>query len=147
MRDEWMVFRGVRGNLLSFESSIKLKLFLMTCLLETEDRIKSAAIIEDFKPEKIRTKEQNLYWKHILEKYPEVFFGKVVTMRGVELKLQINQDIKPTQAACRPIPIHLREKVEREIDRMIADDIIEPASGPMSWISELVILEKEDQPG
>ena len=68
-------------------------------------------------------------------------------MKGVELKLHINQDTKPTQAACRPIPIHLREKVEKEIDRMIADDIIEPASGPTSWISELVIIEKEDQPG
>ena len=30
---------------------------------------------------------------------------------------------------------------------MVADHIIEPASGPTSWISELVIIEKEDQPG
>ena len=67
-------------------------------------------------------------------------------MMGVELDFHIDTNIKPSQAACRPIPVHLRDKVEKEIDRMIETGVIEPATGPTSWISEMVIVEKDDQP-
>ena len=30
---------------------------------------------------------------------------------------------------------------------MLEDGTIEPAIGPKSWISEMVIVEKDDQPG
>ena len=60
-------------------------------------------------------REQNQYRKYILSKYLDVFSNKMGTMNDVELKLNTNLNIKPTQAAGRPINIHLRDKVEKSI--------------------------------
>jgi len=37
--------------------------------------------------------------------------------------------------------------VEKELKQIIADDIIEPVKGPVSWVSPLVIVNKPKQPG
>ncbi|XP_049316516.1 uncharacterized protein LOC125779294 [Bactrocera dorsalis] len=64
-------------------------------------------------------------------------------MLGVKIKLSIDPTVKPVQQPMRRIPIALEEQVEEKIKQMIALDIIEPVSGPSSWISPIVIVYKE----
>jgi hypothetical protein len=92
----------------------------MTCSLNTEVKphIKSEEVIIE---KKIRTREQNQYRKHIFDTFPEVFTEKVGCMKGVEFDFHIDRNIKPSQAACRPIPVHLRDKVEKEIDVIVSN--------------------------
>ena len=144
---EVLVFKNVRGNLLSYEASLKLNLLKMTFAISEEENLtkvtkdsseKESESINLYENQTL-TKIQIQYRKNILEKFHSLFSGKRGTMRGVELKLHIDPDIKPTQVACRPIPIHLREKLDKELDRMIMDGTLEPDEGPTTWISELVI--------
>lgn len=64
-------------------------------------------------------------------------------MLGVKIKLSINPEVKPIQQAMRRVPIALEKQVEDKINQMLAQDIIEPVSGPTSWISPIVIVFKE----
>lgn len=56
----------------------------------------------------------------------------------------MKQDVKPFIAPFRPIPFHLKEKVSSEIQAMLDSGIIERYNGPVSWISNIVIVPKAD---
>jgi hypothetical protein len=61
--------------------------------------------------------------------------------------LFIDESVKPVAQMNRRIPFHLQTAVENELKQMLADDIIEPVTGPVSWVSPLVIVNKPRQPG
>ena len=42
------------------------------------------------------------------------------------------------------IPYYLRERLQRELDKMVDNDVIEEHSGPSSWVSNLVIEPKDN---
>ena len=67
-------------------------------------------------------------------------------MKGVTVKLHIDEAFKPAYEPARRIPYHLQEKVERELRMMESDDIIEDAEGPTDWVSEMVIVPKPNNP-
>lgn len=62
------------------------------------------------------------------------------------MKLSIDQDIKPVAAKCRRQPFHTRTKVEKEIEKLLEDDIIEPAQGASKWVSAIVTPPKPNDP-
>lgn len=62
--------------------------------------------------------------------------GKII---GVEANIPIDGSVKPVQHMQCNIPIPLRYKTDKEIERLIAQDIIEPAPKDSRWISRLVI--------
>ena len=88
------------------------------------------------------TKEQEAYKSKLVSRFPMVFSGKVGCLIGYELEFWKN--INPKISAKRAIPIHLKAAVEKELDRMIADGIIEPAIGATTWISEMVIIPQSE---
>ncbi|XP_039444976.1 uncharacterized protein K02A2.6-like [Culex pipiens pallens] len=69
--------------------------------------------------------------------------GKIT---GIEVHLQIDPLVKPVQITKCHIPIPLQEKVEREIDLLLAQDIIEVAPIDSPWISRLVVSPKAGDP-
>ena len=75
---------------------------------------------------------------------PTLFTGRIGKLKDVELKLHIDHTVKPSYEPARRIPYHLQTKVEEELRRMIEDDVIEDATGPTSWVSEMVIVPKPD---
>ncbi|CAF0866872.1 unnamed protein product [Brachionus calyciflorus] len=81
-----------------------------------------------------------------LNKYPNLFSGKVGKFKDIKVKLHINQNVVPVRQPHRRIPFHLRDRVEDEIQRMLDMDIIEPASGPTPWVSPIVVVPKPGQP-
>jgi hypothetical protein len=78
--------------------------------------------------------------------FPELFSGKLGCVKNFCVKLDIDPTIRPTRQQQRPIPLHMRDVVEKELLEQIADDILERVdenSGPTPWIANLVIVPKE----
>ena len=67
-------------------------------------------------------------------------FGKI---DGVKIKLHIDKDVTPITQTHRRVPFHIRKDVEKEIERLEQDDIIEKVSGPTPWISPIAAVPKK----
>ncbi|XP_062714057.1 uncharacterized protein K02A2.6-like [Aedes albopictus] len=72
--------------------------------------------------------------------------NKIGTIKGFEVRLQINDSIKPVQHTKCHVPIPLQEKVQQEIDHLLEQDIIEAAPRDSPWISRLVVSPKAGDP-
>ncbi|TKS65153.1 Retrovirus-related Pol polyprotein from transposon 17.6 [Collichthys lucidus] len=81
----------------------------------------------------------------LVESHPELFQG-IGKLKDFQVKLHINPDIKPTCQPHRRVPFHIRQKVEDELRKLEADDIIEEVSGPTPWISPIVAPPKPKDP-
>ena len=78
----------------------------------------------------------------VREKYKHLF-GGVGLLKGYELKLHIDESVKPVAQQVRRIPFGLREKVDAKLDELLELDIIEEVpEGPSGWISPLVVVPK-----
>ncbi|XP_064483033.1 uncharacterized protein K02A2.6-like [Ornithodoros turicata] len=83
--------------------------------------------------------------ENILSKYPKLFTG-LGELRGFEVQLHIDPTVPPVAQKARPLPFHIREAVEKEIDRLIQLDVIEKATGPTTWVSPIVVVPKPHAP-
>ena len=80
----------------------------------------------------------------IREKYKHLFSG-VGLLKGYELKLHVDESVKPVAQHVRRIPFRLREKVDAKLDELLELDIIEEVpEGLSGWISPLVVVPKSD---
>jgi len=122
-----MVFEQVRDNLLSFESCIQLQvlnnIINQTYSVQKDEQYKS------------------LKWK-----YPNVFSNKIGKLKDFNINLHINKDIRPCLEKARRHPIHIKEKLEAQLRKMEEKDIIEDATGPTPWVSEILALPKPNKP-
>lgn len=79
----------------------------------------------------------------LLKQYPELFEG-IGKLKDRQIKLHIDDSIVPIAQHHRRIPFHLREKVEKELERLEQLDIIEKVNGPTQWVSPIVVAPKKD---
>ena len=80
----------------------------------------------------------------VCERYSSLFSG-VGLVKGYELKLHIDDTVKPVAQHVRRIPFGLREKVDKKLDELLELDIIEEVpEGPSEWVSPLVVVPKGD---
>lgn len=63
-------------------------------------------------------------------------------IKNVEVHIHMEPDAKPVIQPVRRLPIPLEAEVNRKLDELLAKDIIEPKSGPTSWVSPLVVVAK-----
>ena len=61
----------------------------------------------------------------ILCKYPDVFEG-IGKFPGPDYHIQIDPSIPPKQTPCWPIPIHLKETFQQEINKMLQAGVLAP---------------------
>lgn len=60
------------------------------------------------------------------EKYfPEIFEQKAGCIRNVEIDLELRENAQPKHFAPRTIPCALKEKVDKELENLTNQDIIE----------------------
>ena len=74
----------------------------------------------------------------LIEMFPNLFSGKLGCMKGVEVKLDIDETVRPTRQPQRPIAFHLRDAVEKEILKQVDLGILERVdekSGPTPWVA------------
>jgi hypothetical protein len=61
-------------------------------------------------------------------KYPKLFEG-IGKYKGAPIKLHIDESIRPDAERHRRTPFHLRNKVERELNKRLEQEIIERTEG------------------
>ena len=86
--------------------------------------------------------ERNIgYWK---DKFPDVFSGKLGKLKNFEVKLDIDESIKPIVCKARPLPFHGRQEVDNIVKQGVADDVFEKATGPTTWLLNPHLVKKSD---
>ena len=82
----------------------------------------------------------------ILHEYPDVFEG-IGTFPGLSYHIQIDPIIPPKQTPCRPIPVHLKEVFQQEINKMLQAGVLAPVNEATPWINSFVLVESKDKLG
>ena len=67
-------------------------------------------------------------------------------MKGVQVKLNINGNVKPITQKKRRIPFHLRDRVDYEIESLEDMVEIEDSEGLAPWVSSMVVVHKPKRP-
>ena len=93
----FLVTAGNAGNLLSYKSAVKLGV-----LQEINQESRFINMIEN-------PSEYELIW---INKYPNLFSGKIGKYEGFEANLHIDKSVSLRHEKLRPVPFHLRSKVE-----------------------------------
>ena len=119
-----IVVKGKNGNLFSYHTAQKLGLIAVS--------ISTATVAE-------RNKDDPEFLK---EEFKSLF-GGIGKVPNKEVKLHIDPDVTPRQQPHRRIPFHVRENVEKELERLEKLDIIEKVEGPTPWISPIVVVPKK----
>ncbi|KAL1424138.1 hypothetical protein MTO96_003636 [Rhipicephalus appendiculatus] len=83
--------------------------------------------------------------KSIVKAFPKLFRG-VGKLKNQHIHLFVDKTVPPVAQPHRRIPFALRNATEKELERLLSEDIIEPAIGPTPWVSPVVIVPKPHQP-
>ena len=86
----------------------------------------------------VKMKEQ------IQEQYPEFFKG-IGQFTGEPYHIHVNPSITPKQTPCRPIPVHLKQMFQQEIEKMVTARVIKPVHEVTPWINSFVLVESTDK--
>ena len=65
-------------------------------------------------------------------------------LENYEVEIHVDKTVPTVAAPTKPQPFHLRQKLDKEIERMEKDGIIEDHHGPAPWVSNLVLAPKDD---
>ena len=91
-------------------------------------------------PKLVTSREQ------ILQRYPDVF-ESIGCFPGPPYHIHLGQSIYPKQTPCRPIPVHLKETFQQEIDKMLKAGVLKPMHGATPWVNSFVLVEGKDKLG
>ncbi len=111
-----IVETGNNGCLMSKQTAMELELLAIT----------------NHVGKKPQTKVEN-----IIQQHPKLFNG-MGKIQDVEVKLHIDETMKPVAQPHRRISFNIRKKVEAELERLEKLDIIEKITGPTDWVSPIV---------
>ena len=79
----------------------------------------------------------------VLEQNREVFQQGLGKIKGIEAKLHVDTQAKPLYFKARSVPLALKQKVEKELERLKEQDVITPV--PFSeWATPIVPVVKSD---
>ena len=81
-----------------------------------------------------------LSMEEVLKEYPDVFQG-AGKLKG-QYKLKIEENAMPVVHPPRRVPVALKGKLKRELERLQSLWIIEKVIEPTPWVSSLVIVQK-----
>ena len=81
-----------------------------------------------------------LSMEEVLKEYSDVFQG-TGKLKG-QYKLEIEENAKPVVHLPRRVPVALKGKLKRELERLQSLGIIEKVIEPTPWVSSLVIVQK-----
>ena len=85
--------------------------------------------------------------KMILQEYPDVFQG-VGKFLGADYHIQIDPSVPPKkQTPCWPVPIHLKEMFQHELNKMLQAGVLVPVHKATPWINSFVLVEAKDKFG
>ena len=81
----------------------------------------------------------------ITSEFPLVFDGQVRTMPGEKFHISLTENAHPFCVTTpRTIPFAYRDKLKKEIDLLIDQEIIAPVTEPTDWCAPIVVAPKKD---
>ena len=80
-----------------------------------------------------------------LKDFPELTQG-MGEYKGEPVHIHVHESIKPVALPHRRIPFHVRKQVEKKLQQLESEGIIEPAEGPTPWVLPIVVVPKPHQP-
>ncbi|KAL0268628.1 UNVERIFIED_CONTAM: hypothetical protein PYX00_010487 [Menopon gallinae] len=79
----------------------------------------------------------------VTSKFPEVFSDKLGKCKDVKLTLHLREGSTPKYCQARPVPYAIKEKIEKEIDRLVEEGILSPVESS-EWATPIVPVLKKD---
>ena len=76
--------------------------------------------------------------------YKDVVTG-IGKLKGFQLKLHIDHQVQPVSQPSRRPAFRLREKIEKKLDELLQEDIIEKAESPTPWVNPVVLVSKANR--
>ena len=90
-----------------------------------------------------RTDAISQYEKQIYQKHPHLFTG--LGTLGPEYTIKLKANALPyALSTLRSVPLPLRDKVKKELDRMESMGVISRVDGPSEWCARMVVVPKRD---
>ncbi|XP_062610190.1 uncharacterized protein K02A2.6-like [Saccostrea cucullata] len=81
----------------------------------------------------------------ILMRFADRFEG-IGKLKDFQVKLHIDETVKPVAQPHRRIPFHRRKELEQELKKLEEMDIIEKVDGPTPWVSPILVAPKPKNP-
>lgn len=79
----------------------------------------------------------------LLVKYGEVFRDELGTYRGDPVAIQLKPNAAPKFLKARPVPFAIKDRVEKEIDRLVGENVLRPVSFS-EWATPVVPIIKKN---
>ena len=81
----------------------------------------------------------------VLKNFADIFQGVGKLRLPTQVTHYIDKNVKPVAQPVRRLPSGLRDKVDKKLDELLQEDIIEKVPcGPTEWTSPLVVVPKPD---
>ena len=81
----------------------------------------------------------------LIKEHSQLFVG-VGKLKDTQIKLHIDENVTPIAQPARRVPFHMRKALDKALDELEDNDIIEPATGATPWVSPLVVFPKPNNP-
>ena len=85
---------------------------------------------------------QLLTVEEILKQYPEVFGTQLGSFPG-NVRLEVDENVKPVITPTRRVPIALKEQFKEELDRLETLGVIARVDKPTPWVTSVVVATKK----
>jgi hypothetical protein len=83
----------------------------------------------------------NVILENINDEYKDLFQG-VGKLENFKLKLHIDSGVEPVAQQMYRIPFTLRDKVDKKLQELESQDIIEKVNSPTPWVSPVIVVPK-----
>ena len=81
--------------------------------------------------------------RQLCEKYPDIFKAELGTVRSFKASIKVEEGAKPKFVRARSVPYSMREEVEKELERLVAEGALEPVTHS-EWATPIVVIPKPD---
>ena len=121
------VAKGSASSILSWSTSQKLNLIKVVKVIDQPDVSLSSNIPE------------------VLKQYPSLM-NRMGEYKGTSVRIHVDKSVKPIASPHRRIPFHVRKQVERKLEQLESEGIIERAEDPTPWVSSIIVVSKPHKP-
>ena len=131
--DIYVVNKNNAGNLIGIQAATELGLLHIKDETTIANITYGGNLIKNVNPDIL----------DIVQKHSALQYGKG-KIKDYECILKTNPTIQPVYQRVRRQPYHLRTKIKKEIQKLLAEGIIECVNTPQEWMSNIVITPKSN---
>ena len=91
-----------------------------------------------------KLQDENPHVKRLLDKYSDRFTG-LGKLHGVAVQIHVDKNVSPAVQKAQRLPVLMQKQVDDELDKLLADGIIEQVYTPPTWVNPLVVVPKKNK--